>query len=106
MPDPHPLRLEPWFRAVIGHPEGAVVHNGDCRIYALGPVCTCGLLDAARYEGGYWLARFKGDFLKHDAALRALEEDPPEVPEPRSDEEVATIMASLPGLFERPPSPR
>jgi len=33
-----------YKRKVISHPEGAIVHNGDCDIYNmyLG-VCTCGL---------------------------------------------------------------
>lgn len=32
-----------YFRQVIAHPDGAVVHHGDCEIYCCG-ICTCGLL--------------------------------------------------------------
>lgn len=32
-----------YFRPVIAHPEGAVVHHGDCNVYTQ-KICTCGLL--------------------------------------------------------------
>ena len=36
-----------YFRQVIGHPDGAIVHHGDCEIYAVydGMMghCDCGL---------------------------------------------------------------
>ena len=35
---------ERYFRKVIAHPEGAIVHHGDCMIYGLKGVCTRGLL--------------------------------------------------------------
>ncbi|MHA1590943.1 MAG: hypothetical protein ACTSUP_00400 [Candidatus Heimdallarchaeaceae archaeon] len=32
-----------YFRKTVEHPEGAVVHHGDCLIYSEKNVCTCGL---------------------------------------------------------------
>lgn len=32
-----------FFRRVIAHPRGAIVHHGDCHIYSFIRVCTCGL---------------------------------------------------------------
>ena len=32
-----------YFRTVIAHPEGAVVHHGDCNVWCH-KICTCGLL--------------------------------------------------------------
>ena len=39
-----PKALKPYFRKVIAHPEGAVVHYGDCSIYNEPRICDCGLL--------------------------------------------------------------
>lgn len=33
-----------YFRKVMAHPEGAVVHDGDCSIWRSLKVCTCGLI--------------------------------------------------------------
>jgi len=38
----------PWiytrhFRKVHSHPEGVIAHDGDCGIYRLFRICTCGL---------------------------------------------------------------
>ena len=38
-----PRQLKRYFRDVMAFPEGAVVHDGDCRVFSYG-VCTCGLL--------------------------------------------------------------
>ena len=36
--------IQRYKRAVMAHPEGAVVHHGDCSIYATEiQICTCGL---------------------------------------------------------------
>lgn len=40
-----------YFRPVIAHPEGAVVHHGDCNIFELG-ICTCGLLHDLQFYAG------------------------------------------------------
>jgi len=32
-----------YFRPVIAHPEGAIVHHGDCGRYNFTRICTCGL---------------------------------------------------------------
>ena len=34
---------ERYFRRVIAHPQGAIVHHGDCFIYSETHLCTCGL---------------------------------------------------------------
>jgi hypothetical protein len=36
------LLLQRYFRKTIAHPEGSVVHHGDCDFYSI-RVCTCGL---------------------------------------------------------------
>ncbi len=41
------VSLHRYFRRVIAHPNGALVHNGDCRFSDV-CICTCGLLDALR----------------------------------------------------------
>lgn len=32
-----------YFRKVMGHPDGAIVHHGDCQFFNI-KICTCGLL--------------------------------------------------------------
>lgn len=32
-----------YFRKVIAHPDGAIVHHADCHIYSCIGICTCGL---------------------------------------------------------------
>lgn len=39
-----------YFRKVMGHPKGAVVHFGDCSIYQCG-ICNCGLLTDLTWFG-------------------------------------------------------
>ena len=34
---------ERYFRKVIAHPKGAIVHHADCLIYTEKHICTCGL---------------------------------------------------------------
>lgn len=36
------LLLQRYFRKTQAHPEGAVVHHGDCDFFSI-KVCTCGL---------------------------------------------------------------
>jgi len=31
------------FRKVMSHPDGVITHDGDCGIYRLFKICTCGL---------------------------------------------------------------
>ena len=33
-----------YWRGTTSDPDGSYVHHGDCNIFALLPVCTCGLL--------------------------------------------------------------
>lgn len=40
-----PPTIRRYFRKVMAHPNGAVVHDGDCHIFS-SHVCTCGLLHA------------------------------------------------------------
>jgi hypothetical protein len=36
------LLLQRYFRKTQAHPEGSVVHHGDCAFFCI-KVCTCGL---------------------------------------------------------------
>lgn len=36
------LLLQRYFRKTIAHPEGAVVHHGDCDFFSI-KICGCGL---------------------------------------------------------------
>lgn len=36
------LLLQRYFRKTIAHPEGSVVHHGDCDFWSI-KICTCGL---------------------------------------------------------------
>jgi hypothetical protein len=40
-----PVFLQKYFREVISHPDGAIVHDGDCGCYRPHGICTCGLLN-------------------------------------------------------------
>jgi len=36
-----------YFRIVPAHPEGAILHHGDCSVFGSG-ICDCGLLHDLR----------------------------------------------------------
>ena len=63
-----------YFRVVIAHPEGAVVHHGDCNFFDHCHVCTCGLLHDLNYLGAEIAAAiyptFWKEWLSHDRGLR------------------------------------
>jgi len=40
-----------YFRKVMAHPDGAIVHFGDCKFYSTSGVCTCGLIHDLMYLG-------------------------------------------------------
>ena len=65
-----PQSLQRYFREVIAHPEGAVVHYGDCNIYS-NKVCDCGLLRVLVYLGDptEWYENFHEEWADHLAAL-------------------------------------
>lgn len=39
-----------YYRPVKAHPDGAIVHHGDCEYYRV-KICTCGLLHDLRVHG-------------------------------------------------------
>lgn len=39
----YPHIYKRYKRKVVAHPEGAIVHDGDCRIYSVIRICSCGL---------------------------------------------------------------
>jgi hypothetical protein len=65
--------LQQFFRKVIAHPKGAIVHHGDCSIHRVN-VCDCGLLHNLRplsfpekfYES-YW-----DEVCQHDTILENI----------------------------------
>lgn len=39
----YPRLYHRHFRKVMAHPDGAIAHDGDCGIYRIFKICTCGL---------------------------------------------------------------
>jgi len=37
------MNKQRYFRKVIAHPDGAILHHGDCLIFTY-KICSCGLL--------------------------------------------------------------
>ena len=65
--------LDRFFRKVIAHAEGAVVHDGDCLFHDK-RVCTCGLLHALlpAVDPDTLYPRFGEDFAAQARALERL----------------------------------
>jgi hypothetical protein len=65
-----------WFRKVPAHPNGALVHDGDCEFYNKHhKLCTCGLLHALkRYpdKASALYARYDSEISDHEQALEFL----------------------------------
>lgn len=66
-----------YKREVIAHPEGAVVHHGDCYIYRIG-ICNCGLihdlLPIGPEKAKEIYYKFEEDFTKQENSIDRLEE--------------------------------
>ena len=66
-----------YHRPVISHPNGAVVHDGDCYVFAARThICTCGLLHMLvridHVEALRLYPKFEDEYAVHLAALSAL----------------------------------
>ena len=69
----HP-RLRRFQRKVMGRKHPAVVHDGDCRIYSLVRICTCGLFHALLQMPNRPLNRyFREQMDKQEEAFNILE---------------------------------
>jgi len=79
MPAPTPPadlspQLHHWYRSVIAHPEGALVHDGDCNFYwTRAAICTCGLLHALnRFDLDYLRLHYPGFATEHLTHMDSL----------------------------------
>jgi hypothetical protein len=69
--------LRHWFRSVMGNKDGALVHDGDCRIYDMFVrVCTCGLFHALHRLDHDQIQRiypkYNEETISHDASMGIL----------------------------------
>jgi len=98
-----PPGLRRYFRQVMAFPEGAVVHDGDCKHFSFG-ICTCGLLHQLMLmtERMKYYSKFYDDLCEQDHVLEHLQDTPPPpMPPPLSDEEVEAHMEMLKSIFKQ-----
>ena len=71
-----PKSLHHWYRSVIAFPDGALVHDGDCRIYDSSlHLCTCGLLHALTRIDDVAMEvypKFEGEMVLHESACNII----------------------------------
>lgn len=78
------LLLQRYFRKTPAHPEGSVVHQGDCDFFSI-KVCTCGLhhdlmvLDPAKQTEYYEL--FDIERAEYDEARTFMLHNEPAKPQ-------------------------
>ncbi len=91
-----------YFRKVIAHPEGAIVHYGDCHIYG-NYVCHCGLhadLQWIDYEEAIKLyPKYEEECLLSEIRLDQIRELPKPVYVPPTPEEIAACDKMLEEMF-------
>lgn len=85
-----------YFRKVMAHPDGAIVHHGDC-YYWDRHICTCGLLHdlMPMSEPEKIYSKFWEESGKHEMRLTQLM-GVPEIPiQPVSDEDAQKFLEDL-----------
>lgn len=64
-----------YFRKVMAHPEGAIVHHGDCEFFSVF-MCSCGLLADLRADvperASELFPAFASQLADHDATRTFL----------------------------------
>lgn len=62
-----------YFRSVIAHPKGAVVHHADCRVFGTW-ICTCGLLHdlISTPNPDVLYAKFYSELALHQGAIEFM----------------------------------
>jgi hypothetical protein len=93
-----------YFRKVIAHPDGAIVHFGDCWWYAC-QICNCGLhsdLIWIQEEAEELYPKFWEENAISDARREQLYELPIPKIEPLTEEEAKKAYAELMKIFTNP----
>jgi hypothetical protein len=70
-----PKILHHWYRSVSAFPDGALVHDGDCKIYdTFLHLCTCGLLHALNRidDAKEFYAAVEGETNLHEKACDSV----------------------------------
>ena len=97
-----------YHRKVIAHPEGALVHFGDCWWYAC-QICNCGLhadLGWIGYDKGAELyPKFHEELIVSEMRRYQLQSLPVPVPKVLTKEEEAEFKRQLDEIFGKPGEP-
>jgi len=94
-----PPKLRRYFRKTIAHPNGSIVHDGDCRFFDI-KICTCGLLHELlpmhdyqeKYYEKFWEESGEHDNMIHKIMRARIK---PDKPEPISEEDLNKIIKSV-----------
>lgn len=63
-----------FVRFTAEEPKGAICHSGDCEIFSVAGICTCGLLHTleTQLNAEAIYPNFRREYLGHAEALQAL----------------------------------